>query len=723
VRHFIDAILEPALWFGADWSLRWAVLIGMAALGLLLCRPRRAAMRQTVYLAALIGGLLLPIVPRWGGGWLPWPSDDAVAPRLPALEPQLERVPSLPPLLAQHSERRSNEANNVSPAEPIRAVDDVPVKADPWGVRRMAVAGAALGWSAGAVVLLLRWGCGCWFLRRLRRTSVEIQGPAADVFIACRAELGVRNTVRLAAHPLIRSPVLLGFFRPLILVPLDWPQLPADVQRGALLHELAHVRRRDHWLAPLLQLLRVGFFFHPLVHFLLARLEYERELLCDEMVVHRGMDRCAYAHMLLEFAARRSGRFALPGFSGASYLPIGRSRTIKARIHHLLEENMERCMGPLPARRAVALGTVVLALGLGAASYRVLAVEDEKPTAATESEKQPVPKKKEGTANANADKLPSKRSQRQKREALRYGGKNFDQWRTELVTELKPAIRADGMKALAAFGANGYGAEATQAILEIMCGYDVAIANSAEEDAPVVKASLAAIPKIGASSVPALIVAVKGENRNARHFAIQALSELITDARPAMPALLQAMKSIDVDTRCKAITAVVQIDPHAKGVVPALVKALQDEETAYTAMTAVKVVGEEAKSATPALLAFLRDKDTETQLQGIRALAAIGAKKESALAAGRMLRYKNEEARRQAYQFLDSLGADAKEAVPALIAVLKDPEDHYRNWAVTTLATIGPAAKEAIPALNKLLKANNTGMQDEIMSALKKIDR
>ena len=279
------------------------------------------------------------------------------------------------------------------------------------------------------------------------------------------------------------------------------------------------------------------------------------------------------------------------------------------------------------------------------------------------------------------------------------------------------------MKALAAFGANGYGSEATQAILEIMCGYDVAILNSAEEDAPVVKASLAAIPKIGASSVPALIAAVKGENRNARHFAIQALAELNTDARSAMPALLQAMKNNNVDTHCLAIPAAVHIDPHAKGLVPALINALQDEETAYTAMQAVSVVGEEAKSATPVLLAFLRNKDTNTQTQGMRTLAAIGAKKESAVAAGSLLRVKNEGARREAFQFLQSLGADAEVAVPVLIAVLKDPEDRYRSWAVTTLATIGPAAKEAIPVLNKLLKDNNTSFQNEIRDALRKIDR
>ncbi|HWG43392.1 MAG TPA: M56 family metallopeptidase [Gemmataceae bacterium] len=720
MTHFIDTALEPALWFLADWSLRWMALIGLAALLLLIFRPRRSAVRQLVYLAALLGGLLLPLAPRWGNGWQTSPSEIASTPTSSTPQPQRENGTQPLPIVRASEPKDSTAKAPI--AEPSRGMNgDVEVKDlpenEPWGRWRIVVVGLAVAWSAGVLLLLLRWGCGWWFLQRLRRGGVEMTEPVMDLFAACRAELGVGQNVRLAAHPLVRSPVLLGLFQPLILVPLDWPRLPVDMQCGGLLHELAHVRRRDHWLAPLLHLLRVSFFFHPFVRWLLARLEYERELLCDEMVIQRGMDRHDYARILLEFA-RASGRFALPGFSGASYLPMGQRRTIKTRINHLLEENMERWIRPLPTRWAIVLGTVLLGLMLGLASYRVLAVEPEKANAPAETEKPPVAK----TNEEKAKEIKKEQAARIKREALRYGGKNFDQWRTELVTELKPSIRADGMKALAAFGANGYGAEATQAILEIMCGYDVAIVDSAEEDAPVVKASLAAISKIGASSVPPLIAAVKGENRNARRFAVRALAELGTDARSAMPALLQAMNSNDVETRCLAITAVVQIDPHTKGVVSALIKALQDQETAYTAMRAIKDVGEEAKAATAGLLAFLHDKDTQVQIEVIHALAAIGARKESAVAAGRMLRYKNQEARQQAYQFLQSLGADAKEAVPVLIAVLKDPEDCYRNSAVATLATIGPDAKEAIPELNKLLKANNTGMQSEIMSALKRIN-
>src|SRR5262249_33452889 len=135
------------------------------------------------------------------------------------------------------------------------------------------------------------------------------------------------------------------------------------------------------------------------------------------------------------------------------------------------------------------------------------------------------------------------------REALRYGGKNFDQWRTEMVTELKAAIRVDGLKAYAAFGSNGYGPEATEAILEMMRGYDATNTDSGDDDGKVVDAAYRAVGKIGEATVPALTSAVKEKNRNVRRFAINALTWVGRDARSAVPALLQAMKSEDRETR------------------------------------------------------------------------------------------------------------------------------------------------------------------------------
>jgi protein involved in polysaccharide export with SLBB domain len=226
-------------------------------------------------------------------------------------------------------------------------------------------------------------------MRRLRRTAANVVGPSAQLFAACATELGLRRSAALATHPVVRSPVTFGLLRPIVLVPPGWPELPEPVRRGTLLHELAHLARGDDWWAVLLELVRTVFFFHPLVWWLLNRIERERELLCDEAAVARGVDPQDYARMLLEFA-RRPGRLAPAGFVGLLYpLRFGKRRTVKARIHHLLEENMERWSSPLPARRMVALGCIVFGLALGLGSLRVRALPPKAPAATSEPKAQP----------------------------------------------------------------------------------------------------------------------------------------------------------------------------------------------------------------------------------------------------------------------------------------------------------------------------------------------
>jgi beta-lactamase regulating signal transducer with metallopeptidase domain/HEAT repeat protein len=712
MRHFIDTILEPALWFAADWSLRWAALLAVAAMLLWIFRPRRAAMRQLVLLVALIAGLLVPFAPRWGDGWDQHrpqePSTSLSFPRsawertpgrsASRLTPELDATQGVAHVLS-HAERGNEQI-------PLSGGRQPPETSEPLGRRRLIVLCLVSCWTFVAAYQIVRCFCGWILLRRLRRESVEATGITTDLFAACRAEMHVGNAVRLAIHPHVRSPILLGCCRPRIIVPPDWPQRSIAAQRAGLLHELAHVRRRDHLLAPLLEIVRIAFFFHPPVRWLLARLEHERELLCDEMVVRLGIDRRDYARLLLEFA-RSSGRLAWPAVS----LPMSRRRTVKGRIYHLLEEDMERWIRPLPARWAIVLGGGLLALSLGLASYRVWAEEKEKAETSTQKAEQQHPPSKPADSTI-------------KREELRYGGKDFNQWRRDILTELKGSIRVDGIRAFAAFGANGYGPEAAQAILEIMRGYDVTQDNPSHDDGAVVMAGYQAVRKIGAAALPALMQAVEGKNRKERLFAIQALEQMKTDARAAVPVLLMAMKNEDVTTRIWSLNAVRKIDFHAKGYAPALIEALKDKDSNVRNLAVLRlrdVKREAAKPAIPTLLVVLRDNNFEARLTAIQTLNMIGPEKQGVGAVSRLLQDENQSIRSQAYKFLQSLGPDAKGAVPALIAVLKARDDIFIDAAVDTLAKIGPAAKEAVPELTKLLRSNSDGLLQKAMRALEQI--
>jgi beta-lactamase regulating signal transducer with metallopeptidase domain/HEAT repeat protein len=669
------------------------------------------------------------------------------------------------------------------------------------------VLGLAGIWITGVTVVLFRWGCGWLFLTRLRRSAALVTGDSAELFDLCREQLHLRCRVSLASHLAIGSPVTFGLWRPIVLVPLFWLDLPHAVQRAGLLHELAHLKRRDHWLAPVLEVVRGTFFFHPLVLWLVGRIELEREVLCDEMAVAAGTPAQAYARMLLEFS-RSPNRLGPALASRASLLGFGKLRTVKVRIHHLLEENMDRWLSPLPRARAVALGAVVFSVGLILGSFGAKAVEPQPVMASTEdpsavdSKKAPQtpntpykiapfdvlkiralnvlpeepiagmylvepdgkvdlgsmygkvavgrltldeagaavvnhlrrtvknpkasvslagwvlkwqrdPARKdpyriqrfhvlkiqvrgtladepitgphlvdpdgrvdlgpsygkvrveglslEGAAQSITEYLrtivkdplvsvtlggwdrdwhnieekgphkPEGMGADPAKESLSYSGKTFGQWRQDLNTELKPEVRVEGLRALAAFGANGYATEATTTILDLMKGY---AANSYDrDDQRVTQAGKVAIAKIGPPAMGGLIRGLKGENRNVRRFVVFALQNGGSDAQAALPPLLEATKDRDAYIRENALIAASNIDPKNKAFVQALIDRLKDEDMQVRrrAVYLVQLLGPDARAAVPALIAACKDEDREVKVCALRALGAIGPDAKAAI--------------------------------------------------------------------------------------------
>jgi beta-lactamase regulating signal transducer with metallopeptidase domain/HEAT repeat protein/protein involved in polysaccharide export with SLBB domain len=395
--HFIDGVLEPLLWFLADWSLRWAVVIIVLAAWLALARPHRSATRHLLSMLALSAGLVLPLVPRWGPGFA-MAAAKATQHRMVAAPPARSESAISEALVPAQLPKQKNA--DIAPA----AAESAPAKPSPgqpgesWGLRRITILSVAILWILVVGLLSARWLVGWLLLGRMRRTAFPLQGASSQIFQACRAQLALRRQATLASHAAVCSPVTLGLYRPVILVPPSWSELPEQTQRASLLHELAHLARYDDWSALALELVRIVFFFHPLVHWLIGRIEYERELLCDETAVAHGIDPRDYAGVLLEFS-RQAGRLR-PPFLGPSYpLGFGHRRTVKARINRLLEANMTRWMSPLPVGRALVLAAIGLAMAIGLGSFRVRALEPQaaSPPLTTAAEAS-APKKGDGAA-------------------------------------------------------------------------------------------------------------------------------------------------------------------------------------------------------------------------------------------------------------------------------------------------------------------------------------
>ena len=165
---------------------------------------------------------------------------------------------------------------------------------------------AALLWLVGTSLLAGRILIGFGILRRMRRqASVQREGPLFEALRRARAALDCHPRGEVATSPSIRSPMVLGILRPLIVVPPDLvDRLPADQLSLVLMHELAHVRRCDNLWLLLQRLVTAALFYHPAVWICGRMLRREAEQACDDLVVCATGRPEAYAGGLALIAER-----------------------------------------------------------------------------------------------------------------------------------------------------------------------------------------------------------------------------------------------------------------------------------------------------------------------------------------------------------------------------------------------------------------------------------
>ena len=194
---------------------------------------------------------------------------------------------------------------------------------------------AAVLWLWVAVSLVL-WNV--WRLLRCRRL-IEQAGNKVNSRLQQIAEeearlAGIGGEIRLLASPLAQSPMLVGFFRPTILLPLE--HLPDSDARFILAHELTHFRRKDLWKKLLFLMVRCAHWFNPIVYLLNRDFSRWLETSCDEQVVS-SLDRDQrkeYGRLLIDCAP--ASRYAGPKL----YVSLASCRyKLKRRISIMLNSD------------------------------------------------------------------------------------------------------------------------------------------------------------------------------------------------------------------------------------------------------------------------------------------------------------------------------------------------------------------------------------------------
>jgi beta-lactamase regulating signal transducer with metallopeptidase domain/Leucine-rich repeat (LRR) protein/5-hydroxyisourate hydrolase-like protein (transthyretin family) len=156
-------------------------------------------------------------------------------------------------------------------------------------------------WLAGVLVVAMRLLLSWHNMHRLRKAGVSPAGGSVQGVLERTAEkLKLARAVEVLQSTLVRTPVVVGYFRPLILLPACVVTgLPAGQLEMILAHEMAHIRRHDYLVNLLQTLVETLFFYHPAVWWLSRQIRNERENCCDDVAMGIAGSRADYGRALL----------------------------------------------------------------------------------------------------------------------------------------------------------------------------------------------------------------------------------------------------------------------------------------------------------------------------------------------------------------------------------------------------------------------------------------
>lgn len=236
-----------------------------------------------------------------------------------------------------------------------------------WTARLDSWARAAVPlWLAGVGLLSLRFSIGWLLLVRMRRLAhAPIPAELAARVAGLAHRMRVSRVVRVASTAAMPVPAVIGWLRPMLLLPASALTGLTPAQLDAVIaHELAHVRRHDFAVNLLQSAAETLLFYHPACWWLSRRIRAEREYCCDDVAVAVCGDRLTYAEALTELEALRQPRLVLAATDGP------------------LLERVRRLVAPPPVRTAtpvwlaVAVPLCALALIASTATFSRAATQD-----------------------------------------------------------------------------------------------------------------------------------------------------------------------------------------------------------------------------------------------------------------------------------------------------------------------------------------------------------
>jgi HEAT repeat protein/beta-lactamase regulating signal transducer with metallopeptidase domain len=659
------ALLESCLRASMVLCAAWAITSAM--------RRASASTRHFVWMSAIAGAMIATAMSFAGPRWtvpVPSPFSSTTAAAI---------VPSTAPDVETSAVTAPSSASRAETTQPAPSLSSTPVA-------RPSIDLTLLGvflWAAGALSVLafvIVGAVGTWWIRRY---STPLQAAWVDEAHVLAEAFEVNGSIKFVESKAVTMPMVCGVWRPLIVMPHSATEWPDERRRVVVLHELAHVKRRDCLTQALAYLVCAVYWFNPIVWLAARRLRAERERACDDFVLSAGEKGSDYAAHLLDIA--QTMRHRSPALVG---LAMARPSQLEGRLLAILDPAIRRS-STLHTRLALLGFVSLVTLPVGAVQLQgsapadtreAVIIEEPAPPASSAPSLQAMPtstRKPESTPVAQAEAQEAPRRQAQ--------------------LETLPEAIAAGVGAEVG---HAVGAEVGQA-LGAKLGQQIGAALSAQ-------AGAAADPK----TIEALIGALGDSDPDVREMVVVTLGRM-RDPR-IVPALLPLLKDSNTDVREQAVFALARSgDPRATAAVSTMI----DDGSPDVRQQVVHLLGQSRnRDAVPVLIKALKDSSADVREQaafGLGQLRDVGAVDPLL----EMLKDSSPDVREQTAFALGQL-RDRK-AVDGLMAALKDSNPDVREQAAFALGQIRDP--KALPSLTAALRDSTADVREQAAFAIGQI--
>ena len=568
-------------------------------------------------------------------------------------------------------------------------------------------------WAAGMTFFLLKLAAGLARVAWIQRRAVELTDPAwRGVLEQAAQAVGLHPHVSLLMGSQATVPVTWGIWKPKLMLPPDAARWTPTRRRVVLLHELAHVKRRDCLVQVVAQVACALHWFNPLVFVALSRLRREQERACDDIVLASGISGPEYADHLLDLA----GAFRTAAMPGWVTLAMARPSQLEGRVLAILDDACSRRPPRTRVRLLVTAAAVAVVVPLGAlrpsaAESPAQALAPQAGAASASTAVAPGPVAMPALA---AEPFPSARPEEpqgiepddffdeqaltllQSHDWFEFAThSDFDQdWDSHFEFDFD-ADEHFGVWVGPGTHPNPFPA----------AGGQVTVTGQAQDEVT---------EETRRRVADALVTALDDENQRVREQAINSLIAM-RDER-VIPGLVRALRDPSVDVRERSVRGLLRFE--SSDALDGLLLAVKDESPAVREQ-AVNGLGRRRDPAhVDTLAAALQDENAGVREQAVAALGRIRGEA-AAVALARGLADPAVAVRERAVMSLGRLRST--ESVPALIPLLTDADRGVRENAARALGMIRDP--RAIDPLTAALKDAEPSVRERAAYALGEIAR